>query len=213
MYVDSHNISSEPTSGLDSESAFELVKFLVDYAKAPGRRVIMTIHQPNSFIWNMLENVILFSAGKLMYQGPRTEMESFFAQQGHPTPPNFNPADFYVSMVHEEFHKQEMSVDDWEVAFHQWERQHKPQQSSQRISLKSSTSPRRRSSLGFIGITASNEIQIATSASDRGNIIQVLRALTRRNLLNLWKNPGTFGTRVFMYIMLSLCIGVSNMMQ
>ena len=61
----------EPTSGLDSESAYHVMKFLRSYARHGNRRVILTIHQPSSFVWEMLDNIVLLSKGYLVYQGAR----------------------------------------------------------------------------------------------------------------------------------------------
>ena len=73
----------EPTSGLDSESAYQLMKFLKAYVnEAKGRRVILTIHQPSSIIWSLIDNVVLLSKGHLVYQGPRQNIEEFFAHCG-----------------------------------------------------------------------------------------------------------------------------------
>jgi hypothetical protein len=156
----------------------------VEYAKVPGRRVILTIHQPNSFIWDMMENVVLLSEGKLMYQGPRVDMESFFASAGYPCKQNYNPADFYVSMVNSEFQMQSMSAKEWEIAFQEWQKREKPKETTELMDFKSSV------------VIRGDEINIAShEKSSRGNIAQVALALTKRNLLNLWKNPGTFGTR------------------
>ena len=49
-------------SGLDSESAPGLLKYLYSYARGKdqktwkGRRVILTIHQPSSQIWENIDN-------------------------------------------------------------------------------------------------------------------------------------------------------------
>mmetsp|Transcript_23810 Transcript_23810/g.31624 ORF Transcript_23810/g.31624 Transcript_23810/m.31624 type:complete len:156 (-) Transcript_23810:1693-2160(-) len=84
----------EPTSGLDSESAFQVMKFLSEYAKAaPNRRVVLTIHQPSSYIWNLIDNIVLLTKSRLVYQGPRKEIETFFESTGYPTPDHYNPAD------------------------------------------------------------------------------------------------------------------------
>jgi len=114
----------EPTNGLDSQSALQLVKFLNRYAReVPGRRVILTIHQPSSFIWEKIDNIILLSQGKLMYQGNRCLMEIFFLANSAPTPPNYNPADHYVSMVNDDFtlhdNADSMRPDGWALAFTQ----------------------------------------------------------------------------------------------
>jgi ABC-type multidrug transport system ATPase subunit len=50
----------EPTSGLDSESALRLMQYLHRYARGidpttgERRRVIVTIHQPSSRIWELI---------------------------------------------------------------------------------------------------------------------------------------------------------------
>lgn len=131
-----------------------------------------------------------------MYQGPRVDMEPFFASTGYPCRQNCNPADFYVSMVHSEFQMQSMSANEWEVAFQEWQKRAKPKESSELMDFNASFE------------VEGDEINLASlEKSSRGNSIDVTLALTKRNMLNLWKNPGTFGTRVFMYAMLSLCIG------
>lgn len=90
----------EPTSGLDAESALQVMEFLRDYARgAAGRRVVLTIHQPSTFIWQQIDNVVLLSKGLVMYEGTRNGIEEFFTEAGHPTPPLWNPADHYVTMV------------------------------------------------------------------------------------------------------------------
>ena len=81
----------EPTSGLDAESALQVMEFLKTYARgAAGRRVILTIHQPSSFIWQLIDNVVLLAKGKVMYQGSREMMEDFFKAYSHPTPAGWN---------------------------------------------------------------------------------------------------------------------------
>eukprot|EP00957_Ditylum_brightwellii_P170837 13003188-Ditylum_brightwellii.AAC.1 len=70
------------------------MKFLRAYTRAyPCRRVVLTIHQPSSFIWQLIDNVVLLAKGRVIYQGPRSVMESFFASEGQSTPKDYNPAD------------------------------------------------------------------------------------------------------------------------
>jgi len=98
----------EPTSGLDSESALALINYLQSYARGTDpktgrrRRVILTIHQPSSQIWERIDNVVLMAEGRLMYQGPRTEMPDFFATYGHPVPRNYNMADHAIEVLFKE---------------------------------------------------------------------------------------------------------------
>lgn len=57
----------EPTTGLDSTSAYQVVKTLQNLARK-GRTIIVTIHQPRSEIWNLFDNVILLTRGALLMQ-------------------------------------------------------------------------------------------------------------------------------------------------
>lgn len=110
----------EPTSGLDSESALAVLKFLKSYASGPGRRVILTIHQPSSFIWALIDRVVLLSKGNLVYQGARGKMENFFAYAGSPTPPHYNPSDHYLAVVNTEFSMCAKDPDEWHSFFLEW---------------------------------------------------------------------------------------------
>ena len=182
----------EPTSGLDSESAYRVMKFLKGYAKeGKGRRVILTIHQPSSYLWELIDNVVILAKGKLIYSGPREQMETFFEITGFPTPPNFNPADHYVTVANDEFETNEnkLSVDAWASAF-----------------KKFTDDP------DFVENKRSTKLQIqiasTLSTSERAGDLGTTFELVRRYFLNLWFNPGMILVRVFMYSALSLMIGI-----
>lgn len=178
------------------------MKFLAGYAKGSGRRVIITIHQPSSFIWKMLDNVVLLSKGKLMYQGPRNKIESFFTNNGCPCPKRYNPADHYVSMVNDEFVMHEKSVDEWAEAFEEWQ-EDQTQRGDLELALQTSASFQRSPSEVSVP-----KILTTVLPSSRGSTPVVLFELTRRYLVNLVYNPGILGTRLVMYGMLSFLIGV-----
>lgn len=88
----------EPTSGLDSFSAVQLCQVLKKVANA-GSSVLFTIHQPSSEIFNSFDRLIFLNKGRVFYQGPVTEVPSYFADRGRPSPPNFNPADWIMSVA------------------------------------------------------------------------------------------------------------------
>ena len=188
-------------TGLDAESAYQVMKFLAKYAEGSGRRVIITIHQPSSFVWRMLHNIVLLSKGKLMYQGPRSKIEPFFAKNGFPCPKKFNPADHYVSLVNDEFVLHEKSVDEWAEAFEEWQEDQTQNDDLQSAIVVSSSFQQSPSEAG-------TRILTTVLPSSRGRVHVVLFELTRRYLWNLICNPGILGTRVVMYSMLSLMIGI-----
>jgi len=202
----------EPTSGLDSESALRHIKFAKEYARqGSGRRVILTIHQPSSFIWKELDNIVLLSQGKLMYQGSRTLMEQFFELNGYPTPPEYNPADHYVAMVNVDFslstteEGNNMDPNAWEQAFKDWQTKEEKNLNEERRNsrlklLESNTSTRG-------SFSHRNDSAVAKEDTVRGNTCTAIIELSRRYFKNLIFNPGILGTRLAMYIMLSLIIG------
>eukprot|EP00038_Savillea_parva_P023719 m.42158 g.42158 ORF g.42158 m.42158 type:complete len:775 (-) comp6234_c0_seq1:102-2426(-) len=89
----------EPTSGLDSFQAQNVMVALKVLARH-GRTIITTIHQPRSDIYQMFDKLCVLSKGKLMYFGEAgTTAMKYFAEQGYPCPPNYNPADFIIDLI------------------------------------------------------------------------------------------------------------------
>jgi ABC-type multidrug transport system ATPase subunit len=88
----------EPTTGLDSTSAFQVVRTLQNLARN-GRTIIVTIHQPRSEIWDLFDNVILLSRGSPAYAGSAKDCLPYFAELGHEMPPFTNPAEYLIDVV------------------------------------------------------------------------------------------------------------------
>ena len=88
----------EPTSGLDSFSAVQLCQVLRKVANA-GSSVLFTIHQPSSEIFNSFDHLILLNKGRVMYQGAVADVPAYFGDRGHPNPPNYNPADWIMTVA------------------------------------------------------------------------------------------------------------------
>jgi len=55
----------EPTSGLDSATAYNLMSSLEDYARLSHKTIVVTIHQPSSLIFNMFTDILLLSHGQV----------------------------------------------------------------------------------------------------------------------------------------------------
>jgi ABC-type multidrug transport system permease subunit len=132
--------------------------------------------------------VILLSKGKLIYQGSRELIESFFEFAGYPTPANFNPADHYVTAVNDEFRLHELSVDEWAQKYCLYREKHSPSHSALTSSM----------------VVARSTSQILARRSKSPFVVF---ELTRRYFLNLWFNPGILATRIAMYSMLALMVG------
>ncbi|KAH6997467.1 P-loop containing nucleoside triphosphate hydrolase protein [Ilyonectria destructans] len=88
----------EPTTGLDATCAFQLVRTIRALAQK-GRTIIMTIHQPRSEIWDLLDDLIILSRGSLVYSGSTLNCLSWFESQGFQLPSFVNPAEHLIAVT------------------------------------------------------------------------------------------------------------------
>ena len=65
--------------------------------------VVCTIHQPQTKIYNLLDNLLLMKKGSIVYQGSCAKAEAYFAAQGHPCPDRTNPADHLLDLYEYRF--------------------------------------------------------------------------------------------------------------
>ena len=90
--------ADEPTSGLDAFQAQTMMTVLRSLA-SEGCTVIITIHQPSSKVWRMLDDVLLLSGGRTVYFGQRVACLPNFEALGHICPHETNPAEFVLDVI------------------------------------------------------------------------------------------------------------------
>ncbi|XP_048858710.1 ATP-binding cassette sub-family G member 5 isoform X1 [Brienomyrus brachyistius] len=88
----------EPTTGLDSMTANQIVVLLAELAKR-DRIVIVTIHQPRSELFKVFSRIAIMSLGELVFCGQPEEMVDFFSDCGYECPEYCNPFDIYVDLT------------------------------------------------------------------------------------------------------------------
>lgn len=88
----------EATSGLDSFSATQLCQVLKKVANA-GASVLCTIHQPNSFVFNSFDHLLLLHLGRVLYEAPVRNVKRYFAAKGFSCPKDHNLADWIVHVA------------------------------------------------------------------------------------------------------------------
>ncbi|KAK2896608.1 hypothetical protein QQF64_005877 [Cirrhinus molitorella] len=88
----------EPTTGLDSMTANQIVVLLAELARR-DRIVIVTIHQPRSELFRIFNRIAIMSRGELVFCGQPDEMVDFFSSSGYECPEYCNPFDFYVDLT------------------------------------------------------------------------------------------------------------------
>eukprot|EP01119_Soliformovum_irregulare_P022241 TRINITY_DN756_c1_g1_i2.p1 TRINITY_DN756_c1_g1~~TRINITY_DN756_c1_g1_i2.p1 ORF type:complete len:570 (-),score=129.53 TRINITY_DN756_c1_g1_i2:1856-3445(-) len=87
----------EPTTGLDAFSAFNLMQTLQSLA-SHGRTIIVSLHQPRSDIYRMLDSVILLSKGNCIYSGEAKKAFDYFSSIGYECPQMTNIAEYMLDI-------------------------------------------------------------------------------------------------------------------
>ena len=96
----------EPTSGLDSYQAmavFQNLEMLANQEKT----IIASIHQPSSALMEMMDNLVLLSEGKTIYNGPYIDILTYFQTMDFHCPVNYNPMDFVIDLVSLNYNNEE----------------------------------------------------------------------------------------------------------
>jgi ATP-binding cassette, subfamily G (WHITE), member 2, SNQ2 len=93
----------EPTTGLDSQSAWNLVRFLRKLADQ-GQAILCTIHQPSSLLFESFERLLLLEkGGEMVYFGDIGKnavcVRDYFARYGAYCPPDASVAEFMLETI------------------------------------------------------------------------------------------------------------------
>ncbi|KAE8661580.1 ABC transporter G family member 6 [Hibiscus syriacus] len=90
----------EPASGLDSTSAFMVIKVLQRIAKS-GSIVIMSIHQPSIRILGLLDRMMFLSRGQTVYNDSPMNLPLYLSEFGHPIPEGEDKTEFVLDLIRE----------------------------------------------------------------------------------------------------------------
>mmetsp|Transcript_36097 Transcript_36097/g.66159 ORF Transcript_36097/g.66159 Transcript_36097/m.66159 type:complete len:684 (-) Transcript_36097:150-2201(-) len=96
-------ILDEPTSGLDATTAQQLMVTLKDLASL-GHAIAVVIHQPRTSIFDMFDNLLLLSRGKVVYEGEPVGARHFLEScpgVGE-LPPETGKADWIMDVINED---------------------------------------------------------------------------------------------------------------
>lgn len=103
----------EPTSGLDSFTAFAIMRLIKDQADL-GRTVVCTLHQPSSQIFELIDSLLVMTAGHIIYHNKPSFIEQWFSNLDYEFPRLGNPIDFLmhiISIEEERFENKQDKID------------------------------------------------------------------------------------------------------
>ncbi|KAL6362933.1 hypothetical protein LRP88_02333 [Fusarium phalaenopsidis] len=182
----------EPTTGLDATNAFQLVTTLRDMAHR-GRTIIMTIHQPRSEIWSLLDNLLVLAIGGLVFSGPVSQALPWFETNGFHKPPFTNPADFIIDISSIDYRSPQLE-----------------EESTARINtLKSAwlvESQRRFPQLVSAGCPLLESPSQRNTSQHRSQL-QQLRVLTKRSIKVTYRDPLGMVAFIIEAVIMGLAVG------
>lgn len=89
----------EPTTGLDSYNAYEVISAINQLAIEKNKIVIFTIHQPASEIFQLMDKICVLALGKTVFFGLKEKLEPFFTKINLPIPHLYNPFEHIIEMT------------------------------------------------------------------------------------------------------------------
>ena len=84
----------EISTGLDSSTTFQIVKFMKQMVHILDITMVISLLQPAPETYDLFDDIILLSEGKIVYQGPRENVLEFFEHMGFRCPERKGVADF-----------------------------------------------------------------------------------------------------------------------
>ncbi|KAL0401568.1 UNVERIFIED_CONTAM: Pleiotropic drug resistance protein 2 [Sesamum latifolium] len=84
----------EISTGLDSSTTFQIVKYMGQMVHIMDITMIVSLLQPAPETFDLFDDIILLSEGRVVYQGPRDNILDFFESIGFKCPERKGVADF-----------------------------------------------------------------------------------------------------------------------
>ncbi|XP_020552704.1 pleiotropic drug resistance protein 3-like isoform X2 [Sesamum indicum] len=89
----------EISNGLDSSTAYQIVSCLQQLAHITDATILVSLLQPAPETFSLFDDVILMAEGKVVYQGPQTNVLEFFDSCGFKCPSRKGVADFLQEVL------------------------------------------------------------------------------------------------------------------
>ncbi|KAI7725050.1 hypothetical protein M8C21_022973, partial [Ambrosia artemisiifolia] len=87
-------LMDEISTGLDSSTTFQIVRSLKQFLHILEGTAVISLLQPAPETYDLFDDIILLTDGKIVYQGPRENVLEFFESMGFKCPERKGVADF-----------------------------------------------------------------------------------------------------------------------
>ncbi|XP_060967551.1 ABC transporter G family member 15 isoform X3 [Cannabis sativa] len=196
----------EPTTGLDSASAFFVVCTLGNIAHN-GRIVVCSIHQPSGYLFDLFDDLYLLSGGEAVYFGDAKSAVKFFAEAGFPCPTRANPTDHFLRCVNSDFdnistHQSESTISVGSLS------KMTTQDIKEILIHKYNNSKYATFTRDNIQRINSTEEVIVLSNKSKSSWWKQMYTLTDRSFVNMRRDVGYYWLRMVFYLGVAVCTGI-----
>nr|GLL23830.1 ABC transporter G family member 11-like [Ipomoea trifida] len=189
----------EPTSGLDSAASYYVMSKIGRLARE-NRTVVASIHQPSSEVFSLFSSLCLLSSGRVVYFGPASAAIQFFETNGFPCPTLQNPSDHFLKTINKDFDNDDEDIE-------QGCARGIPTEEVITILVNSyKSSDRYRQVQTQVAEISKQEGEVLKKTS-RADFFTQSIVLTRRSLLNMFRDLGYYWLRLGIYITLAVGLG------
>ncbi|CAO2839377.1 unnamed protein product [Amaranthus hypochondriacus] len=105
-------LMDEISTGLDSSTTFQICKYMRQMVHVMDVTMVVSLLQPAPETYELFDDIILLSEGKIVYQGPREEVVEFFEYMGFKCPKRKGIADFLQEVTSKKDQEQYWSRSD-----------------------------------------------------------------------------------------------------
>jgi ABC-type multidrug transport system ATPase subunit len=204
----------EPTTGLDAAAATSVMEVLSDLVRQRGTVVICTIHQPRAQVFRRLGRAMILrplragtkdSVSSVVFDGPPSSAEPFFAAQGHICSRGTNIADMILDLVAAEA----SAVSRGDVESHLLESEQVPMTTLQSTSVLPTTSGGSTQSFGRGAVPESGRGALNQIGDNncRCLCMKQFLLLFRLEVRRLWRSPGSIIVHAGVAVAVGLLFG------
>ncbi|GAV74687.1 ABC_tran domain-containing protein/ABC2_membrane domain-containing protein [Cephalotus follicularis] len=203
----------EPTTGLDSASAFFVIQALRNIA-LNGRVVVCSIHQPSSDVFDLFDDLLLLSNGETVYFGEAKMAIEFFADVGFPCPTRRSPSDHFIRCISLDFDSINAALMRYQnscgIIVSSDSLMNMKAAEIREVLIKkykgTEYSMKTRSRIREISLT--EELVHEFHEGSDASWWKQLCTLTHRSFLNMSRDIGYYWLRIICYILIAIVIGI-----
>ncbi|KAJ3023036.1 hypothetical protein HKX48_004518 [Thoreauomyces humboldtii] len=195
----------EPSSGLDSSAAFNIIRLLRTLADS-GQAILCTIHQPSAVLFQQFDSLLLLArGGKTVYFGQLgsdcATIRGYFERQGaYSCPPTANVAEYILDAIGAGTARRD-NTKNWPDM---WRSSPEYESMYKEIDLI-----RTMGDSGAVDVSESSKAGTRKSRKTQFSVpfMTQLRVVWSRMILSYWRNPSYNFGRIISQVLASLLIG------